>query len=581
MTSSFRGAGAIAAAMAVVAVISGSYLGYRQLSQPSCSGSVPLVIAAAPEIVQPIKAAADAKIATGADIDGKCLEVTVQAAEPVEIAAAIATKHATTLTGVGQGSGATVLPDVWVPDSSTWLQRLKQAAPGFTPLNAQSVATSPVVVAMPEPIAKSTVGWPDRKLQWTDLLAAMTSSDSALKPGIVDPALDASGLSGLLALGQASAAGNGNDAARVGVLRTLALNRSNLRADLVAKFPKSAEPAALANGVGLAALSEEDVIAYNATKPPVSLAALYVEPAAVALDYPYAVMPEVDAARGNAADLLFGELAQSPAYRDWLAKAGLRGSDGAAGGGFTAPTGAPSPAAIAASAPASGGAAANGLDATAIGRALASWTAITSPGRMLVVFDVSGSMLGTVPTAGGKTRNEVMVEAAGRGLGLLDNEWWLGVWVFSTELNGQRDYRELVPIGQLTKQKDALQSSLGRIQPVEGGATGLYDTVLASYLEVQEGYQADKVNSVVLFTDGQNEDPNSISRESLISQLKEKADPKRPVRVILIGIGNEVNKEELESVAEAGGGGAYVAQDPAKIDEIFLQAIASRAATVG
>ncbi|WP_033344437.1 substrate-binding domain-containing protein [Catenuloplanes japonicus] len=566
--------------MAVVAVISGSYLGYRQLSQPSCTGSVPLVIAAAPEIVAPIKAAADTKMAAGAAVDGKCLEVTVNAAEPVEIAAAIATKHATQLTGVGQGSGTTVLPDVWVPDSSTWLQRLKQAAPGFSPLNAQSVATSPVVVAMPEPIAKTTVGWPDKKLQWTDLLAAMTSSDSALKPGIVDPALDASGLSGLLALGQA--AGSGNDAARVGVLRTLALNRSNLRADLVAKFPKSGDPAALANGVGLAALSEEDVIAYNATKPPVSLAALYVEPAAVALDYPFAVMPEADAARGNAADLLFGELAQSGAYRDALGRAGLRGSDGAPGGGFAAPTGAPSPASIAASAPASsGGAAANGLDATAIGRALASWTAITSPGRMLVVFDVSGSMLGTVPTAGGKTRNQVMVEAAGRGLALLDNEWWVGVWVFSTELNGQRDYRELVPVGQLTKQKDALQASLGQVRPVEGGATGLYDTVLASYLEVQEGYQADKVNSVVLFTDGQNEDANSISREDLIKQLKEKADPKRPIRVILVGIGNEVNKEELESVAEAGGGGAYVAQDPAKIDEIFLQAIASRAATVG
>lgn len=78
----------------------------------------------------------------------------------------------------------------------------------------------------------------------------------------------------------------------------------------------------------------------------------------------------------------------------------------------------------------------------------------------------------------------------------------------------------------------------------------------------------------MLFTDGQNEDANSISREELVKQLKEKADPKRPVRVILVGIGNEVNKEELESVAEAGGGGAFVAQDPAKIDEIFLQAIA-------
>jgi len=46
---------------------------------------------------------------------------------------------------------------------------------------------------------------------------------------------------------------------------------------------------------------------------------------------------------------------------------------------------------------------------------------------------------------------------------------------------------------------------------------------------------------------------------------------------VIIGIGNEVDRGELEAIVKATpAGGVFVAPDPAKIGDIFLEAISSR-----
>lgn len=577
MSNSIQGAGVIASAMALVVVVAGSWLAYDQLTKPSCSGQVRLTVAAAPEIAPAVQAAATTWTqGEDADLRGTCVAVDVAEADPETVAAAIASKHGVALTGVGQGRGTTAIPDVWIPDSSTWLLRLRNEASGFKPSDAKPIAVSPVVVAMPEPVAQS-IGWPDKKLTWTDLLQQITGG-ADLRTGIVDPARDASGLAGLLALGAAAnAAGPGAAEATAGTLRTLAAGSSALRDDLLARFPRSGDTAAIATALSAAPLSEEDVVAYNSTKPPVNLAALYVEPAPMALDYPYAVMPEADAARAEAAARLRAVL-DAPAFRDTLAGVGLRAADGSPGRGFVAPIGAPGatgtpapPAAV----PAAGGAAGS-LGAAAIDQALGSWAAITLPGRMLAVFDVSGSMTQKVPTAGNASRAQVMQEAARQGLGLFDDKWAVGVWVFSTELQGSQDWREVVPISPLTTQRGKLLQSLDSLNPKEGGATGLFDTTLAAYKRVLDGWEAGRVNSLTIFTDGKNEDSQGLNQAQLVEELKKAQDPKRPIRLVIIGLGTGVDRAQLESITNSVGGGVFIAEDPAKIKDIFLKAIASR-----
>ncbi|MEV4706489.1 VWA domain-containing protein [Actinoplanes sp. NPDC049316] len=561
--------------MAIVVVLVGSWLGYQQLADNDCSGQIRLNVAAATEIAPAVDRAAQQWSSKGAEVNGTCVAVTVTGVNPAAMASTIALKHGVTLTGLGAASKSGTIPDVWIADSTTWLMRLRSEASGFVPTDGKSIATSPVVVAMPEPVAQS-VGWPDRKLGWGDLLKRMTTGNS-LRTGIVNPTRDAAGLAGLLALGSSAGGGPEAKAQQVAALRALAAGSSSLRDDLMQKFPRSTDAADLASAVSAAPLSEEDVVAYNAEKPVVPLAALYLNPQPPSLDYPFAVMPEVDLTKSAAATGL-REALQQQSFKDELAKVGLRAPDGTVGAGFASPIGAPKATPAATGTPnGTQGTAAAGLDAGSINQALGSWAAITLPGRALAVFDVSGSMKTKVPTAGNLSRAEVTRRAASQGLALFDDQWAVGTWIFSTEMDGKKPYKQIVPITPLTSGRSQLQASISKIVPKDGGDTGLYDTALAAYKSVQDTWQAGRVNSVLLFTDGVNENKDGITRQTLINELKKTADPKRPVRMVIIGIGTGVDRNELEAITNAtNAGGVFIAPDPAKISDIFLEAISSR-----
>jgi Ca-activated chloride channel family protein len=191
------------------------------------------------------------------------------------------------------------------------------------------------------------------------------------------------------------------------------------------------------------------------------------------------------------------------------------------------------------------------------------------------VIDVSGSMLTPVPTAGGATRGQVSVAAARRGLNLFDDDWSVGLWVFSRRINGSRDYREILPIRPMRDNRARLNQVIGTVAPIEGGETGLYDTILAAYRTVKQGWDPKAVNSVVVLTDGFNRD-DGLTLDQLIAALRREKDARKPIQIIAIGIGNDVGEAELRRITGTSGGGTFVARDPSAIGEIFLKAIALR-----
>jgi Ca-activated chloride channel family protein len=76
--------------------------------------------------------------------------------------------------------------------------------------------------------------------------------------------------------------------------------------------------------------------------------------------------------------------------------------------------------------------------------AAASWTAVTRPTNLLLVFDTSGSMGEVVPGAG-QTRLDLTKAAAQGALALLDDSAQVGVWNFSTVAAG-KDYQIVLPL---------------------------------------------------------------------------------------------------------------------------------------
>ncbi|GAA1807307.1 substrate-binding domain-containing protein [Luedemannella flava] len=582
--------------MTTIAVVGGFLtLVVLQRRGSSCEGELRLNVAAAPEIAAAVEPAAQAWAKTATGPNNQCVSVDVVSAEPVDVAAAIATAHGVPMREIGQADGKTKLPDVWIPDSSTWIQRLQAAAakakagkgetvtpaPGqatasanpqaaalankpLVPEKGTSVGRSPVVLAVPEPLA-ATLGWPKKQVTWPKLLQTMNQG-TPMRVGIVEPTRNAAGLSGLLAMaGAAQASGAKAQENTVAALRALVKGKSALTADLLAEYPKDTDPATLATKLGAAPLPEFAVVSYNANEPPVRLAAIYMEPSPLGLDYPYTILPTMAPEKSSTANGLLAAL-HGDEYANALAKAGLRASDGKTGAGFSAPTGAP--ASIAADKPA---------DVVSIIKSLTTWSAVTAPSRMLAIIDVSGSMGQLVPTAGGATREQVTVEAAKGGLALFDDDWSVGLWTFSTFLDGNKDYKQLAPIAPIASQRNKLLAALSGIRPKEGGATGLYDTVLAGYREVKKGWAPGRINSMVILTDGENQDSDGISLDTLLTTLRKEADPNKPIQVIAIGISEDASKAELEKITKVTGGGVFIAKDPAQIGDIFLQAIALRA----
>jgi hypothetical protein len=431
-------------------------------------------------------------------------------------------------------------------------------------------------MAMPEPVAKD-LGWPRKKLGYADLVAQITTSTN-FRAGTVDPTRDAAALSGLLALGgTATALDQRRPGTSNGLLRALATDTSVLRDDLMAQLPQGTDPGSLASGLGLAAMSESDVITYNAGKPPVSLAALYLDPAATPLDYPFAVLPELNQSQAEAAHLLYGALS-STAFRDRLAAVGIRTADGTAPAGFAAPAGAPtrvgpSPAA------GSGEAAASTADGATIDRALAGWSAVVAPARILAIVDASQSMRTPVPTARNATRMKVTLAAARSGLGLFSDDWQVGLWLFAAGA-GTNSHRELVPIGPLTDRRGDLVDALDDIRPA-GGDAGLYRTILDGYRTVQDGWQAGRVNSVLLLTDGADagRKDGDIALDDLLDRLRAAKSADRPVQVIVVGVGDAVDRAPLKRITRETGGGVFIAEDPAQIGAVFLEALSLRTTT--
>src|SRR5204862_3431708 len=218
-----------------------------------------------------------------------------------------------------------------------------------------------------------------------------------------------------------------------------------------------------------------------------------------------------------------------------------------------------------------------------IEEAVRSYFSITRGARMLAVFDVSGSMGALVPGAGGATRMDLARRAAAGAMPLLPPGSEVGLWEFATKLVGRSDHRELVPLGPLdgpdggADRRAALALGVAGLQQIVDGGTGLYDTTLAAVRAVRRGWDPDRVNSVVLLTDGRNDDTDGIDLTTLLAQLRAEDDPQRPVPVISLVYGPDADAEALRAISEATGGATYVARDPRQVGQIMLDAFGRRA----
>ncbi|MBW8483497.1 substrate-binding and VWA domain-containing protein [Actinomadura parmotrematis] len=500
------------------------------------AGASPLALDVAAEpAIAPVVARAAARATAGhAKAAGRCLEIRVRAVPPADVADLLAGRAA-----AGPG---TARPDVWIPDTGLWTGLLPADRRGALVPTGAHVAASPLVAALPRRLADRAAEAPS----WTAMMRA--AAGGSLRMRVPDPARTGPGLAALVIAATLTGDGTGERALFSAVARAWRERQApSVRAALVGD---RRDPT-------FALVPEQAVLAHNRDAP--GDPAVTVRPAegTLAMDYP---VLRVAPAAGRpdtapAVRRLVRALASAATRRD-VRNAGFR-------------------------APSAGGLrllAAPGPDRVAA--AAQSWARLTLGIRLLSVVDVSGSMAEEI--APGRTRLQGTLTAMQNVLALFPDDSEVGLWSFSAAPAGRPDFTELVGVGPLgerfgsaTRRQLGL-NAFGRLKVRPHGRTALYATLLAAYARMQRTYKPEFVNTIAFWTDGRDEDPGGPTLAATLDALRGLADPARPVQVMMFAIGPGADVTALGRIARVVQGRTFQAGSPARMQEVFGQAVARR-----
>jgi Ca-activated chloride channel family protein len=481
-------------------------------------------------------------------------------------------------------------PDVWSPASTSWVNllrtRMSEAdAKRIVPDTSPSLLQSPLVIGMPKPMAQA-MGWPDRPIGWKDIIAISRDPNGwaryghtewgRFRLGKTNPQLSTSGLNALVATYYA-ASGLKNDLSEADLVdpATVAfvadLERSVVHyGDTTNTFLANLLEAD-ASGSGLSYISavpveEKQLIAYNqgqitgpgikpGQRPSIPLVAIYPADGTLVADHPYVILTGawVDQPKQAAAAQFLAFLKRPDQQRLFL-DAGFRDHSGKPGplvGGatWTSPDvklivdKPPAPAVL-----------------LQIERA---WSDLRKPARVLFVLDVSGSM-------DDANKIGLMKAAAQQALTSLTNRDEVGLWTFPNRDSNETVYREVRPVSSLADHRAELNRDIAGL--TAAGATPLYTTIGAAVAAMNKGADPERINAVVLLTDGQATDDGL---DSLLRQLSDQARMDTGVRVFTIAYGADADKSTLTRVAAASRGAAYNASDPTSIGAVLTAVISN------
>jgi hypothetical protein len=427
-----------------------------------------------------------------------------------------------------------------------------------------AVATSPLVLATSPERAASLA---DPARTWAATLGQATGVS------MTDPGTDTAGLLTLLTTQSAldtPAAGPSRDL--VSTLVTVSgASITNPASGFLALRDQASTALAFPS-------SEQAVYVAGQTVSGLKAVSVYPSGKALTLDYPVIqfTRPGGDPSRRNAT-VAFVEQLASPFARERFAAAGFRDAAGRRTEG--SPTASSSSSSSSTSWPAV-------VDVAALARptsdqvadGLRVWTAARRGNRALMVIDLSGSM---AEKAGGSTKIRFASNAARAAVTFFPDTSALGLWGFSVNRSGSRDWSELVSLGPLGSQttgglrRTRLLSAAARLPSQTGGNTGLYNTTIAAYEKVRSGWDPAFVNSVVLLTDGANTDRAGIHLAQLLGRLRSETSTSRPLPIITIAVGPGADVATLRKISAATHGQTYTVANPADIRSAFLDALIS------
>ncbi len=582
-----------------VVAATGAAPGGAQVADPG--DCIPVDMAVSPEKVDLLtNLAARFNDSDRAEVGGECVFVRVQRKASGE--------GASLLVGGWQRPRVNgPKPVVWSPASSAWGQVVNQRRTdrnrsAFVPEGTPFMLT-PLVIAMPEPMAEA-LGYPETPIGFADILAL--ARDPAgwgafghpewgpFRLGKTNPNFSTSALHATIAQYYAAAG------------KTSGLTLEDLNRPEVQDFARGVESAVVHYGdttltflnnlyradargtalgyVSAVAVEEKSVIDYNRgnpdgildpgekPKPPrVPLVAIYPKEGTLFSDNPFFVLdaPWVTAKEKQGA-VEFQAFVRERRNQQRVLKFGFR----------------PGNPQVAIGAPIS---ARNGVDPDQPQTTLEQpappvmvglidqWGENRKAARVLMAIDVSGSMGDPAGDETDDTKLDVAKRAAVDALDEFKPEDEVGLWIFSTGISPTEptDYLELVDVAPIGAQREQIASKIRDLIPTQG--TPLYTVTKAAHDEMLQTFDSERINAVILLTDGRNEDERNTDLQALLRTLRSRNEGQveRPVRIFPIAYGADADLATLKRIAEATNAAVYNASDPLTINKVFLAVVSN------
>ncbi len=484
--------------------------------------------------------------------------------------------------GIASGSGTIVdeiaeevtKPDVWSPASDVFRPLLNQAwakkhgSAGGKPVapEGKPLVLSPIVIAIWKPMAKA-LGWPDKAVGWSDILALSNDPKGWAKHGHPEwglfkfghthPEQSNSGLMAVLAEAYAALGKTrGLGAADLGEKKTLRF-LEDIEGSIV-HYGKSTGFFAekmLARGPRFmsAAVLYENLVVDSYERPEfksreLDLVAIYPKEGTFWIDNPFIILeaPWVSPDKKRAAALLRDYMLSREVQTRALQRYGFRPADPGV------PIGAPidlghgcdpkQPKTLLAV-----------PEPEVVTQLIETWRKAKKTVDLVFVFDRSGSMAGE-PLQRAK-------QGALEFMRLLDGRDRVALAFFNNNVPPIADPK---PVGS---SRDAL------LEAIDGtfaeGGTALYDAVAAGYdkLDAAARKAPKRMHALVAMTDGKDEH-SKTSLDQLLGRIKTDEETATAVRLFTVAYGSKADPQILADIAEAGGGATFKG-DEGSIRQIY------------
>ena len=450
-------------------------------------------------------------------------------------------------------AGGALKPVAWSPASSLWGRLLNfEADRPYAAEENPSIVRTPLVMAMWEPMAKA-LGYPRKQVGFSDILRLATSNQGWAAYGRpefgrfklvhTNPDFSTSGLSAVVAeYYAATGKKEGLTERDVTVPRARRRVRGIERSIVhygdttlfIAEQMKKEGPG-YASAV---AMEEATLLEFNRTRgdqPP--LVAIYPTEGTFHSDNPFIILdaPWV-APQQRAGAKLFQRFLAARIDPELAARSGFRPAD-------------------LKTKPAPPIERRSGVDPEQPRRVLGlpeprvldriktAWREDRKPANVLLVLDTSGSM-----------NEENRLENAKQGVELFLREVSptdrVGLTIFSDKV------QPLVPIAPVRENRGRLRTTVANL--IADGGTAVYDATAQGFDAVRRRNDRDRINAVVVLTDGEDTD-SSIDARAVVARMRAPGDSPNRVRVFTIAYSASAAgaAEALEGIAGASGGQAY------------------------